>query len=560
MSKTKKFKSSNRKNFKKSTKNVPDKERLEESLDMSSKSTPRQKHLERSMADNDWSWYASTPQLVKDYASLPFGSAVGLKIPNSYYTGIVPGVMMFGFYPTIGVANKETDPVNVAMRKLYSFVRYANSGAKNYDAPDMMMYIIACDSAYMYLEWMKRIYGSMFSYTAFNRYYPRGVIKAMWADFDDLEANLADFRGFINQYALKLNQLWIPANLSYTLRHKWMCQHIYVDSQESPKAQTYLYNPMGFYKFTVSGTPAVSSLTLTTFPSVMKLSNIIQMGNGLLEPLITNEDIGIMSGDILKAYGIGGIAHAEGISEDFRVLPEYSPEVMSQFENLMITSNPQNSSFNVTQNTAIGGGFLISNPVCYAGPSSFGGDTFVTVPTQYQQNIADALFAPLKGTRVLNFHHSNVTPEEIMVATRGMFTIGDAEYSFSNGTPQARAPFTSLGSEAIVACYVVSIYANGQSGLIQKQTADWQKVKLSDADHVSTAMRGQGWSTISQFDWHPDMQKLFLFQEADSTDITWTTGGLPFLDLDFYTFVEESNIQNMNATALLSEFTVPMIG
>lgn len=504
--------------------------------------------------DNDPSWYASNPQLLRDYASYPFGVPLGNSIANSYYQSPIPGIMCVYYYPSIGVATKETDPINVAMRKMYSFVRYANSGAKNYDAPDMMLYFIAADSATMYLEWMKRVYGVIFNYTAFNRYYPKSLVQMMGCDFQDLQSNLADFRGYINQYAVRLNQLWVPKGLSFMKRHKWMTTHIYVDSRESTKAQTYFYNPIGYYQFTVNGNPSVGKCVMKSFFGRKKLSEIITFGNSLLEPLIVNEDIGIISGDILKAYGINGVEGTMGIAEDYRVLPEYSEEVMSQFENL-VAVYVNSGTLDVTQNTAVGGGYLVSQPRVMVTGS--GGNSTVTVPPAAQQNVADAMAAPLLKSKLLNFHHENVTPEEVIVATRLMPTFGEVEWDQSNA-PAAKMLVKSCGSELVDH---IAISYNPTSTLVEPMTtAVWLRNVGGTVDERSQWLASimNKYNYLSNFDWHPNIIINALCGD-DGTDLSWTTSNVPFLDMDNYTNISEDNLANMHMTALLSEFTVPMI-
>lgn len=545
-----------KKNYRKQSKE----ERIEESFSESKgKITPDARNLMRS-ADNDPQWYAVNAQLLKDYASYPFGIPLGAPIggQDSVYTSAIPGVAAIKFKPTVGVASDETSPINVAMRKLYSYVRHANSGAKNYDAPDLMLYVVAVDSARMYLEFMKRAYGVFMNYTAFNRYYPRALIYAMGLDYSDLEASLNDFRGYINQYAVKLNQLWVPAGFSYFKRHEWLCQHVYVDSKESAKAQTYFFTPTAFYQFSVSGTPAVGSLKSTLLPSSRcKLAQLITFGNSLLDPLITNEDIGIMSGDILKAYGNGGVMTTTGITEDYRVLPEYSEEVMSQIENLSLCNV---SNLNVTQNTAIGGGYLVSAPKGYVQVNSVG--TPAAPATQYQQNFADALVSMYSGSRLLNLHNMDSSPESVIVATRGMISINadSVVYDTSVSDPAASFSLSSCGSEVFIEMAIVS--TNGASLNVGKglYNSNWQYVSSADVDQLITAYNNstRNYQMVSQFDWHPDIQNMVMVDKEG--DFAWSTPRYPFLDVDNYTFIDSANVSNMHMIALLSEFTVPMVG
>lgn len=540
-------------------------ERLQESFDMTKSGdvTPDQRRLERSLADNDPAWYAQNPQLLKDYASYPFGYPLGGQISgqNSVYTSAIPGVMAISFAPTVGVANSETSPINVAMRKLYSFVRYANSGAKNYDAPDLMLYVVAVDSARMYLEWMKRIYGVMMNYTAFNRYYPRALVEGMRGNFADLESNLADFRGYINQFAVKLNQLWVPRGFSYFSRHEWLCQHIYVDSNTSAKAQTYFFTPAYFYQFTVAGTPAAGSLVskplTSTINATMSLSDMVNFGNALLNPLITNEDIGIMAGDILKAYGAGGVLQTTGISEDYRVLPEYSPEVQSQLENLMFADINNPSFLNVTQNTAIGGGFLQSKPMVRIIGNKFGtpGDPVAAG----KQPLAQAMLAPLAGARFLNMHTPSPRPEDVIVATRGMFTIDNSSVQYVAAF-MVTANVNACGSEIFTQTNIYTTAADGTLSVNSlRASADWSVANAAQADNVAAAATtmAQNFTALEQFDWHPNVN-IGLISGAPE-DYAWSYSKLPFVDSDNYTFVDEQNIANMHALALLSEFTVPMV-
>lgn len=67
--------------------------------------------------------------------------------------------MKIGFVPSIGRTSGESSPANVASKNIYSFVRFANSGRTNYEATDLMMFLLAMDNAYMYAGYLIRIYG-----------------------------------------------------------------------------------------------------------------------------------------------------------------------------------------------------------------------------------------------------------------------------------------------------------------------------------------------------------------------------------------------------------------
>lgn len=126
---------------------------------------------------NDWRWYANNQQLLKDFANFPYGAPVGRTVPGYYPTAnsgsAVPGLCTIELVPSIGVSKNENSAINVSARNIYSYVRHRNSGSTNYEAPDLMIYLMAMDSIYSFLSWMKRLYGLMMDYTPYNRYYPK---------------------------------------------------------------------------------------------------------------------------------------------------------------------------------------------------------------------------------------------------------------------------------------------------------------------------------------------------------------------------------------------------
>lgn len=501
-------------------------------------------------ASNDWRWYAQSPQLVQDFASYPFGYPVGngISLPsgNKLY---VPGAMVYDFVPTIGVANNENSPINVAMRKLYSYVRHANSGSANYDAPDLMLYLVCVDSALMYLQWMKRIYGCMRNATPYNRYYPVRIISAMGVDYDDLSINLNDFRGYINIFASKLNQLWIPNSMSYMARHAWMVEGLYTDSNTF-KAQTYFYNPSALYVFTLSE-EGVGSAQMTRFPSSMKLTDVIAFGNSILNPMIANEDFGIMSGDILKAFGASGIVQIQGITEEYRVLPVYNQEVLSQMENIVAMGNVVNGD--VTQATSVGTGYLTSTPRVELAASY----TFPTADADVEGLITAMPNPPFAGGYLLNMHHDGVLPPEVMVATRLMFALGTfSKAQSSTGTNNVlTADVLSCGSEIVEKARMIGwSWANGKPVSTASAVNTYIFTGMTTANFTA-AMSNifNKISQLAQFDWHMQVTPKFVYDGAAIFDT------LPNVDLDNYTFVDNANLSNMHGAALLSEFSIPQI-
>jgi len=304
--------------------------------------------------DNDASWYLVNGQLAKDVASFSFNNATGDRmvfapnelygsgLPNAYFR--MPGIASLLTGPTIGVSVDATSPINVASRNIYSFVRHANSGHSNYDPNDLMTYLMAMDSIQTYWSYLVRIYGVTQTFQQRNRYIGDALLKAMGVQASSIRSNLAEFRSYINQFAIQASVLAVPNTMSYYLRHAWMYQNVYCD-EDNPKAQLFMYVPAYLYKYAImdNGAGGLQAKLLTVdktsqgnIKDGIKLNtfgDLVTYGDDLLNAALTQEDVGIMSGDILKAYGSDKIYRFNQIDESYAIAPVFSEEVLAQFHN-----------------------------------------------------------------------------------------------------------------------------------------------------------------------------------------------------------------------------------
>lgn len=515
--------------------------------------------------ENDWRWYAQNPALIQNYASYPFGVALGTMqqsgLPSMDQCAF-PGAMAINFIPTIGYTDSENAPVNIAMRNVYSFVRHVNSGHTNYDSPDLMIYLLAMDSIYMYHAFLKRIASIVLDYSTLNRYYPEALLLGMGVDPSDIAKNINDLRGYINIFTTKAGSMCVPNSMSYTARHVWMASHIYLDST-TQKAQTYFYNPVAYHKF-VAGQEAYAGTLVwaapikgntygTTHIPCSSFNDLVSFGNDLLNAIIPNEDMNIMSGDVLKAFGQNGVIQLTGIMENAVILPEYNQEVLSQMENSFATGINVAELVGkpaVTQDTTVGGGYL-KTPNSYAiqleAPA-------MTVTTPLELETVPKRFA-------LNFHKSVVTPEEVMVATRLMVGVASVTISgkATSGTINGTIDLKSYGSELVTTMVCISRELDGAG-----PQSSWLFNELSATPLVylpTVVSAVDGFNTLvalSTFDWHPFVYPVLIESTAAPTSI-WHCK-YPVGDMDNYTYIDSDNIYNMHQVALLSEFSVPQMG
>ena len=545
--------------------------------------------------DNDYEWYTLNPQLLKDAASFPYAWPLGNKLDIGRYgltinNGSVPGVMAINWIPTVGYVTDGTSPINVASVNVYTKVRHDNSGHANYDHADYMMYLMAMDSVYAYHSWMRRIYGIMLTFSSTNRYYPMGLIKAMGVDFNNIQSNLANFRAYINTYAIKAAALAIPDTMSIMKKHYWMSKGVYYDSLQD-KPQTYLFNPLGFYKFNVANddTPrgqlifsplyGITSLVDHTVPKCigdmesseyLTLENIIAYGDDLLSPIIADEDFGIMSGDTLKSFGESHVWTLPITEETYTVLPSYSEEVLDEIQNATLVGKPVTSSLLIDQDPTINKGWIKASPKFvhpYRSP-----DPTSEVPGQNAYLV----------DRFVTFDHGEIEPKHTMEATR---LTNIANPMNTDGTYTV----PTLSTET-ACCANIIYYYNGEltvrPDLYVSMNCD---VAVNHWDSTSTTVTNTSLDStatfitqrvarqlgefnalvqsISVFNRHPAIYLsgyMYLSITYDKLSSGSVTGdGFTFspingvlMDVNYYTILSQRDLEEVTYAALLSEFDV----
>nr|AVX53690.1 putative capsid [Marmot picobirnavirus] len=371
---------------------------------------------------NDVSWYTLNPQLLRDTASIPFSWASGVPVDFDFRGGVIdklafPGILNFWTAPSFGWSSNSASALNNAATKVYSYVRHENSGHSNYDAPDLMIYLCAMTQVYSAINWLQRLYAQACVYSPVNRYMPRAIIEEQNVNFDDIIANLANFRYGINSLIAKAASLAVPSTLPVFRRMAFLYQNVYCES-ESLKDQLYLYTPACFYRFQLNGTTHAGELVNYTRiyqrdskEQWFTVSGLIQLVNDLLAPIIGDEDMNIMSGDILKAYGKGNILTLSPIETFMSITPIYDPEVLEQMKNAEVLhpSLYDPSSYSLTQDPNIS-----ANQSCLLFKPQ-------VVPAGYfraSDEQVKGIYKNLVRNHILSSELMNVTPERIMTDTR----------------------------------------------------------------------------------------------------------------------------------------------
>lgn len=505
----------------------------------------------RASQHNDAAWYGSNAFLVNDSASLawstPIGSTTTALDENVNYNYAIgqPGIMTLDVIPVLGYSEDNTSAVNIAARNVYSFVRHVNSGHSNYDAPDLMLYMMALDSAYSFLCWMTRTYGYLMLYSMYNRYLPDALLTANHIDAADLRNHITDLRAFVNMYTVKLGSLVLPASMPVTARHCWMYSGFYADSPNL-KAQLYQYAPKGFYQYDElngAGRLVFKPLVPETTEGknkLLKFADITTYATALLNSIVTSEDCAIMSGDILKAFGPEGVIKLPYLEESYVILPTYSVEVLCQIQNATVLGgNFLADDFMITQSVTTDprtSGAIIQKPRFQPGIGS----------TPHTKPLLDNYHAK----RYMYQPGEQDDPSQNMVSSRLMV--------FGEVDPSEAKPYinlTTVGTEIVTSARITAIDPNGivtiNPGLAMIDYADTAQGFL--AQTIQACL-------VSKFSFHPctAFYSAFYFKDDTQKEAITLLGLMD--DVSNYTTVTEDVIKRMHDTALLSLYNVPIMG
>lgn len=518
---------------------------------------------------NDPSWYNIDKQMVKDTAQISFNNPLGAKVASIGGDKYIPGIMAIKLGHTVGI----NAAANNAAKNIYAYVRYANSGSKNYEPNDIMAYILQMCDVYSYHAYLCRIYSLALTAKGHNKYYFDGMLQACGVDPQDIRDNLANLRAFINSYAMRANAFYAPKNIPLFQRRYWLYVNIFKD-MPIKKSQEYLFNPytIGLYDDTTSilraqGYKAWSEDT-NTATGLGSFKKLKQFGDTIINTLLSSASFGIMSGDILKAYGESNVHTLPSIDANFHIESIYSAEVLSQIHNASFLGEVQSEAITIRQ-------FDIA---CPAGGTILQG--FRGTSTSTEGKFLAAIHAAPDSTisvnmhnKILNFYKDDPTPDDLMVATRLMTipedfnassftaTTGGATFYEPDGSSvnitRAITTINAVGTEIAMYC---DIYTFKADGTFEKTWIPCEFISYPETvaiGNMNASLLQQLKNIIKYFDVASKFDYCPIFYPVDSL-----TGEVKFNNMEAANTasINEQVLSNMHYTAVLSEYGIPLLG
>lgn len=506
---------------------------------------------------NDQSWYSHNPQLLADVAAIPFSQLVGVPTIRPTQTPTVatrspkwtvPGVWRITYVPGVGVSKDSTSAVNIAAKNIYADIRYKNSGRKNYDAPDYMLYLAAVCNAFATYAHLKRIYGVARYYSAVNRYAPYGILQALGVDPEEVLNDLNDLRSRLNMFSARLCTFVVPSVMSLYLRQYWLNTNVYRDC-ENDKSQFYVFVPDIYYTYnektsTTGGFLEAHQINNSAKASLQDWYDII---DSQIEAIMNSEDIGLMMGDTLKRFE-GNVFTVDDCPEDYMVVPVHNLTVLSQIQNanaVGVIDEYTLPAFNVRQDPDTGA--IIWNPEfkCFCPVS----------------NMPKTITLPIY----------NPTPGDVMEATR-LTHITTRDYGASDGSLVCELEHSGTEICTTFAIYQffydtqatpkwdVKVWGSWFEGAEEHILSDVPESRMGEEDYAY-ALRILG--AISAFNFHPEI-RFWNGAWTDPDEGQEPTYSAAFyedssiLDVENYALVSEYNLGRIHDVAVLSEFSVPL--
>lgn len=279
------------------------------------------------VAVNDPSLYTTNPYLTSNAATIFFNNPTGVS--SNYSTdssGLIyvdtnlgifnPNVMSIEIMPTFGFFGSHSDQfwlssnnaMNVVAKKLRWKLTNKSGRNATYEANDILALYLRYYNLLIWLWQGRRMYAIAKKWFIQNPNLARNLISACAFNYDDIVANLADFRYQLNRLTDVFNKFCLPDLFNIRKRYQALFTTIYLDSNDPTTAQYYI-NTTGYHtwwcddttgKFVYRSSPAVNMSV--QWSGGASYQSWVTTANNLLTGLVTSDDVEIIMQDVIRAF------------------------------------------------------------------------------------------------------------------------------------------------------------------------------------------------------------------------------------------------------------------
>lgn len=503
---------------------------------------------------NDWSWYALSEQIAKDFGSLPYNTLGGSAYTvtnntrrNDAKINVYPQQIMLlltqqslnssEVLSDTGSASTTDAGLRTAANQLYQYLRHVNSGARNYEPADVFMTILAIRDIYSQYCEIKRAIGLMQYYTMQNLKIPELLVRSLGFDYSDLIENYANYRGQLNVLAKRINAFAMPAYFKAFYRLDYIYSNVFMDS-DSQRGQYYVFRRSGFYTFSgrtsEQGSELVWRGSYTSDGRIM--SNTLYDLRNMIRAIETDTDALTMAGDVLAAFKDAQLLQMAQIPEDYVVAPMFDENILNQIENsvalsayvstptALVSGDAYQSQWNMTQSN----GQL--NNIKLSWPSTAGNPLLKEIsPVDY----------------IFNSHKDKPDFKDNLDWSR-LVAVCTALTPLNTGDNQ-QLFIHSTGLEMIVAYYMYTSKPDNDGIMNDRSTVD-QTITCGTQVPKATVL---GALKMANYDWHPF---IYVYEVTGTAGTLTATAFVPYGDTKKMTIIDQRVATNLNNVATLAAF------
>lgn len=447
--------------------------------------------------------------LLSSAANVYFSNIVGSNISRTGKQVSLPGVITFDTFPNY---NTRSDMINTAATSIYTYVRHANSGRANYESSDLMLYLIQMAELFGNFTSALRVYG-LYNYFTTRNLYSGRIIEALGYDAEDIRENAADYRWRFNAIINKMKSFAVPKTFHFFDELIDEYRTVYLDEDDS-KAQIYAVRPRVIGEFDPYGEETGGSIKfrkLWNRPGGIPLSEYLDTIEEILDAIRVNEDMNIMSGDILKAYG-DNLFSLNYVDVDFEIRPEYNITKLIQFQNAHVVHTASVPKILQENNK------LSQTPLII-------GDDF-----QSQDLVVNELYS---GKRYINSYIDDVDPNFVFLLSKYQIV-----------TEQVEDTIQIKSGNVVILANPRVFYLNGNT----LEVSGFNQFLSTPAELYAKI---HNYANVTKFAFHP-----YLYVLGDGSG----KHDLPIGDMHNVALISAEDTERMNDTRFILIFQTPQMG
>jgi hypothetical protein len=330
------------------------------------------KFYEKTEGSNDLAWHSPDAELLKRSATISWayqtGEIIDVNKPLRYISTfpanpvyasqagimVIRTMMSCGGFGN-GDFQMDTQPSYNAANSLLTTMRSRTRVRNTYDAPDIMMLMLAMANIYGTVAFYKRLAATVQMFTYQNEYMPRTLLNAQGIDATWFEEHSFEFITQLNVIISEINKIYIPNRMHLFELFNQRFSNYYTEGS-SIKDQIYLFAPAFIGAIDYNETADFQSMIkpVLCFPGTATYTDGVLSGTAynnagkytgdvLLDALrlmvrrvIEHDSTADITGDMENAFGTSDRFILSPAVADSIALPIFDEEILETIHNCSV--------------------------------------------------------------------------------------------------------------------------------------------------------------------------------------------------------------------------------